>query len=143
MKGAGMANVNCSGNPPISVLVVDDEPLLCELCGILLSDRGFRVAMATSFAGAISILQNSPIDVVVTDVQMPNGTGIDLLREINKMEGFRPLVFLVSAFTKLSLEDSHRLGAVDLLDKPIDFDELVQKIMSAREGTTCASFLEP
>jgi YesN/AraC family two-component response regulator len=69
--------------------------------------------MATSFAAAISILQNSPIDVVVTDVQMPNGTGIDLLREINKMEDFRPLVFLVSAFTKLSPEDSHRLGAVD------------------------------
>jgi YesN/AraC family two-component response regulator len=69
--------------------------------------------MATSFAAAISILQNSPIDVVVTDVQMPNGTGIDLLREINKMEGFRPLMFLVSAFTKLSPEDSHRLGAVD------------------------------
>jgi two-component system response regulator PilR (NtrC family) len=143
MKEAAMANVNCNGNPPISVLVVDDEPILCELSGILLSDRGFRVAMATSFAGAISILQNSPIDVVVTDVQMPNGTGIDLLREINKMEGFRPLVFLVSAFTKLSLEDSHRLGAVDLLDKPIDFDELVQKIMSAREGTICDSFLEP
>lgn len=138
-----MANVNCKGNPPISVLVVDDEPILCELSSTLLSDRGFRVTMATSFAAAISILQNSPIDVVVTDVQMPNGTGIDLLHEINKMEGSKPLVFLVSAFTKLSLEDSHRLGAVDLLDKPVDFDELVQKIMSAREGSICVSFLEP
>jgi len=138
-----MVDLDSKVNPPISLLVVDDEPLLCELSSILLSDRGFHVTAATSFAAAISILQNSPIDVVVTDVQMPNGTGIDLLREINRMEGSKPLVFLVSAFTKLSPEDSHRMGAVDLLDKPVDFDELVQKIMSAAKGTIRAAILEP
>ena len=128
---------------PISVLVVDDEPVLCEMSSSLLSDRGFHVTMATSFAAAISVLKNFPIDVVVTDVQMPNGTGIDLLREINRMDGPKPAVFLVSAFTKLSSQDSHRLGAVDLLDKPLDFDELGRKIMSAARGTIRGPFLQP
>jgi DNA-binding NtrC family response regulator len=114
---------------PINVLVVDDEPILCEISGSLLTDMNFHVLTATSCADAISILKHSRIDVVVTDVQMPNGSGIDLLHAINRMDSPRPAVFLVSAFTKLSPKDSHALGAVDLLDKPLDYDQLGQKIM--------------
>ncbi len=113
---------------PINVLVVDDEPILCEICSIFLSEMGFHVITANSFSAAISTLKNSTVDVVVTDVQMPNGSGIDLLCEINKMDGLKPAVFLVSAFTKLSSTDSHQLGAVELLDKPVDYDLLGRKI---------------
>lgn len=139
---------NCQ---PIHVLVVDDEPILCEICSCLLSDKGLHVQTATSFKDAISIVKKSKIDVVVTDVQMPGGTGIDLLHEINKMEGWKPAVFLVSAFTKLSVKDSHQLGAVDLLDKPIDYDLLGDRIVTecylrrelAAKGNISGSSVQP
>jgi two-component system response regulator PilR (NtrC family) len=139
---------NCQ---PIQVLVVDDEPILCEICSCLLADKGFHVQTATSFKDAMCIVNKSKIDVVVTDVQMPGGTGIDLLHEINKMEGWKPAVFLVSAFTKLSVQDSHQLGAVDLLDKPIDYDRLGERIVSeyyqrrelAAKGNLSGSSVQP
>ncbi|HYX37011.1 MAG TPA: response regulator [Oligoflexus sp.] len=116
---------------PISVLVVDDEPLLGALSFVLLTEKGFQVSVAHSFTSALSVLKHSPIDVVITDVQMPHGSGIDLLCEINQMEGKKPAVFLASTFAKMSTDDSQRLGAVDFLDKPLNFDLLARKIVRA------------
>jgi CheY-like chemotaxis protein len=117
---------------PISVLVVDDEPVLRELVAFILVDRGFEVWEAESGDAAFELLQGRNFDVVVSDVRMPNGSGIDLLLRINQMERRRPHVFLVSGYSEISLEEARGLGAIDLLNKPVDYDSLCLAISQCR-----------
>jgi two-component system response regulator PilR (NtrC family) len=113
---------------PISILVVDDEPVLRELVSFILVDKGFQVRSAESGDSAFQMIQTEQFDVVVSDVRMPNGSGIDLLRKVNSLDEPRPIIFLVSGYSEISLEDAKKLGARDLLNKPVDYDQLCQAI---------------
>jgi len=114
---------------PISVLVVDDEPVLRELVAFILIDKGFQVLEAESGNAAYQMICKSNFDVVVSDVRMPDGSGVDLLTRISAMKKPKPLVFLVSGYSEISLEEARKLGARDLLNKPVDYDKLCQAIM--------------
>ena len=114
----------------ISVLVVDDEPVLRELVSFILADKGFKVKTAESGDAAFQMVQAQHYDVIVSDVRMPNGSGIDLLNKLNTMSK-RPAVFLVSGYSEISLEDARKLGAKDLLNKPVDYDSLCHAIYAS------------
>lgn len=126
-------------NKPISILVVDDEPVLRELVSFILVDRGFLVSEAQSGNVALEKIKKQDFDVVVSDVRMPDGNGIDLLRNIRELKGDKPLVFLVSGYSEVSAEEAKRLGAEDLLNKPVDYDVLCKAICEARAGLFMAS----
>ncbi len=116
---------------PISVLVVDDEPVLRELVAFILIDKGFQVLEAESGDAAFQLICKNDIDVVVSDVRMPNGSGVELLTRISNMTKRKPMVFLVSGYSEISLEEARKLGARDLLNKPVDYDKLCQAIISS------------
>lgn len=116
---------------PISVLVVDDEPVLRELVAFILIDKGFQVLEAESGDAAFQLICKNDFDVVVSDVRMPNGSGVELLTRISNMTKRKPMVFLVSGYSEISLEEARRLGARDLLNKPVDYDKLCQAIISS------------
>jgi CheY-like chemotaxis protein len=116
---------------PISVLVVDDEPVLRELVAFILIDKGFQVLEAESGDAAFQLICNNDFDVVVSDVRMPNGSGVELLTRISSMTKRKPMVFLVSGYSEISLEEARKLGARDLLNKPVDYDKLCQAIISS------------
>ncbi len=118
---------------PILVLVVDDEPVLRELVAFILIDKGFQVLEAESGDAAFKLICSHDFDVVVSDVRMPNGNGVDLLNRIGALDKRKPMVFLVSGYSEISLEEARKLGARDLLNKPVDYDKLCQAIvLSAR-----------
>lgn len=114
----------------ISVLVVDDEPVLRELVSFILNDKGFQVTTAESGDVAFRMVLDRHYDVIVSDVRMPNGSGIDLLNKLNTLPK-RPAVFLVSGYSEISLEDARKLGAKDLLNKPVDYDSLCNAIYNS------------
>jgi len=116
---------------PISVLVVDDEPVLRELVAFILIDKGFQVLEAESGDAAFQLICKNDFDVVVSDVRMPNGNGVELLTRISQMTKRKPMVFLVSGYSEISLEEARKLGARDLLNKPVDYDKLCQAIISS------------
>ncbi len=116
---------------PISVLVVDDEPVLRELVAFILIDKGFQVLEAESGDAAFQLICKNDFDVVVSDVRMPNGSGVELLTRISNMTKRKPMVFLVSGYSEISLEEARKLGARDLLNKPVDYDKLCQAIVSS------------
>jgi CheY-like chemotaxis protein len=119
---------------PISVLVVDDEPVLRELVAFILIDKGFQVLEAESGDAAFQLICKNDFDVVVSDVRMPNGSGVELLTRISNMTKRKPMVFLVSGYSEISLEEARKLGARDLLNKPVDYDKLCQAIISSARG---------
>jgi DNA-binding response OmpR family regulator len=103
------------------ILVVDDEVDICELLAENLEDEGFDVKMANCGNDAIEIVKNSEIDLVITDVRMPNGDGVFLLDEIRKINPHKPAVVFITGYSDLSDEDAYKKGIDGIFHKPLDF----------------------
>lgn len=115
--------------PNGSVLIVDDDPIVRRsLCGFL-SQEGLEVSEAPGVQQALALLERESrkgrcIDLVLTDVAMPDRDGRELLREIGSRHPTVAVVMLTAYGTIESAVDALRLGAVDYLTKPILDDEL-------------------
>lgn len=108
----------------MTVLVVDDEPVVAEFCRRVLSKAGHAVLIVKSGAEALAALDEHEIDVVLSDVRMPGMGGVDLLRSISPGNG-GPDVVLMTGFGSISSAvEAIRLGAYDYLVKPFVADQL-------------------
>jgi DNA-binding NtrC family response regulator len=108
------------------VLLVDDEPDQVALLGAMLRPLGMDVATAESAEEAQALFQRSPFDVVVTDLNLPGASGIDLIRELRKHENPPALVLITGEGSVSSAVDALKLGATDYLQKPVDPMRLVK-----------------
>ena len=117
----------------ISVLVVDDDPLLRKLVTEQLSRSGFETAAAASGEEAIEALQATDYDVALLDIRMTGMSGLDALREIRRLDD-PPEVIMLTADTSLGTGiEAMRLGAYDYLTKPATLDEMEAVIRKADE----------
>lgn len=113
------------------VLVVDDEADIREIIIFLFQQKGCRVLEAASGKEGIKIVKAQPVDVVISDLRMPEGSGLDLLEEVRKINPDIPVVFLLSGYTDITEEQAKKKGARRLLPKPFDQDVLIETIESA------------
>jgi DNA-binding NtrC family response regulator len=117
-----------------SVLVVDDEELLREIIGEAFDYAGYRVSLAKCGDEAWEKLEVAPVDVVVSDVRMPNGDGVQLLHRIKQLS-YRPIVIMMSGYSDLTETKAHELGAKRLFHKPFNPDDLINEIESIIQTT--------
>jgi two-component system response regulator PilR (NtrC family) len=118
-----------SGN----ILIVDDETSLLEFLSVLCSGEGLSVSQALSVSEARERLAERTHDLVLCDMMMPDGNGLDLLREIRTQDG-APAVIMMTAFTSTkSAIEAMKLGAYDYVPKPFDIDELKAVLERALE----------
>jgi DNA-binding NtrC family response regulator len=114
-----------------TVLVIDDDPGVVSWLVDTLPEEGFAVQGESSATRALALLQSRAFDLVVSDVEMPEMRGIDLLREIHRA---RPnqMVLLITAFGSIDLAvEAVRAGAVDFLAKPFRVEVLVLALQRA------------
>ena len=118
------------------VLVVDDEIWMCEGLKIIVSKLGLNYTVADVAADgreALRKLQNEHFDVVITDINMPNMNGLELMEKM-KAGGYNQPVIIISAYHEFEYARSAlRLGAVDYLIKPIKNDELSSVLMNLQD----------
>ena len=115
-----------AGHPPQGrVLLVDDEPDQVALLCAMLTPLGMDVATAESAEQAQTIFHKQPADVVVTDLNLPGASGIDLIRELRKAENPPAVVLITGEGSVASAVDALKLGATDYLQKPVDPMRLV------------------
>ena len=115
------------------VLVVDDETSMVEMLSLFFSDQGFNVRCAGSVEGARSELGAHTFDLVLCDILMPDGNGLDLLQSI-KLETPETAVIMMTAYTSSkSAVEAMRLGAYNYISKPFNLDELKVQALSALE----------
>ncbi len=120
------------------ILIVDDEQSLVDFLTVLCTGEGHDVVSALSVREARERLAERTPDLVLCDMMMPDGNGLDLLREI-KMHGAAPAVILMTAYTSTkSAIEAMKLGAYDYVPKPFDVDELKVVIHRALEKTRLA-----
>jgi two-component system, NtrC family, response regulator PilR len=110
------------------ILVVDDEPSMREMLRIVLRRDGYDVALAANGAEALDILQRERVDLLLSDIRMPDVSGVEVLRTAK--EANRDLVaFMMTAFASTDTAvEAMRLGAVDYFTKPFSMDELRLKV---------------
>jgi signal transduction histidine kinase len=115
------------------ILVVDDELVIRDLCSKGL--RTYRILQAGSFQEALDCYTSQPVDLVLTDIQMPGGSGIDLLREIKKTDP-NALVLVMTGFgDKETVLEALRADADDFIQKPVNLLHLqttIEKALSRR-----------
>jgi two-component system response regulator PilR (NtrC family) len=114
--------------PPARILVVDDERSMRELLAIVLRREGYEVLLAESGRTAVDLLEREPVDLLISDIKMPDLSGVDVLRAAKKIDQ-DILGIMITAFasTETAVE-AMRLGACDYLSKPFDIDLLKMKV---------------
>lgn len=108
-----------------SVLIVDDEPVLREIFGAWFRRIAGHVFLAGDGVEALQILAAHKIDLVITDVRMPEMDGISLLSRIRQGGPQAPAVVLVSGSVDIKTRDAYDLGADAILNKPIERSHLI------------------
>lgn len=121
--------IGTSGSGPASfaqprILVADDDDDVRALLAKALRAANFDVVLARNGLEAIELLTKEPVDAVVTDISMPEMTGIELLRAIRGRDADVPVVLITGSPDVDSAMQAVRLGALVYLTKPVDFDEL-------------------
>lgn len=116
-----------------NILVVDDDPAICQLFSELLRALGYRVATETSADRARELLESTVFDAVLLDLVMPGVGGLELLREIRAAQPILPILIVTGYGNFDAAVEAMRLGASDLITKPIDAAMLDLRIRKARE----------
>jgi DNA-binding NtrC family response regulator len=117
----------------ITVLIVDDEENARQFIGEFLLSKGYEVIGAATLAEARICLQHGAGDVILLDVNLPDGYGPNLLYETQHL-AFRPPIILITAYGDIEMAvEAMKNGAHDFLPKPIQFSRLEQSLQRACE----------
>jgi DNA-binding response OmpR family regulator len=115
---------------PHRILVVEDEPHIAELIALHLEDLGCEVAQGATVAAAERRLgaQAGGFDLVVLDLMLPDGDGLDLCRAMRQRQDFTPILILTARSSETDRVVGLELGADDYLIKPFSVRELVARV---------------
>ena len=111
-----------------NILIVDDEPTVIAMFSVWLRKQGLTCYSADSAVGAMGVLKEHRIDLVIADIFMPGATGVDLLKWCKQTEREIPFIFITGTLDAEFVTQALNLGAKHLLPKPIARDKLVKLV---------------
>jgi len=106
------------------LLVVDDEPVICQSFQWVFGPAGVEVLTAGTVEEGWRRVQNDRPDVIVLDLQLPDGSGMELFERVRATDPKRPVVFITAHGTTDTAIEAMKRGAFDYLAKPLDLDQL-------------------
>lgn len=112
------------------VLVVDDEPMICELYQKALDKKKFFVDTATSGAEAVQSANQTQYDFVFLDLKMPGMNGVETFKELRKTQPKAVVAFVTAYPDSELLNEAMRLGPLTVILKPIDLSEIQKAVES-------------
>lgn len=122
------------GDGPVTMLVVDDEPLIRSALSKFLEQRGYEVLTSESGEDALELLRRHKVTGMLLDVHLPGISGIDLVPRIMELEPDVALLMLTAVNDATSAALCMQRGAMDYLTKPIDLEHLSRAIQRALES---------
>lgn len=118
----------------VVLLVVDDEDDLRKAIVRDFTRRGYRVLAARNGAEALAIVKEQPVDIVLSDVRMPGGDGIELLKKLKDLSPATPVFMFITGFADMSLEQAYDWGAEAVFEKPFDRAALFKAVGDALQS---------
>ena len=116
-----------------TILVVDDERSMREFLSIMLKKEGHDVVVADCGRAAVKILERRPVDLLISDIKMPDMSGVDVLRRAKEIRQDIVGIMITAFKSTESAVEALRLGAHDYLEKPFDNELLKKKVRDALE----------
>jgi two-component system response regulator PilR (NtrC family) len=129
-----MTHDTSSTQPPAQILVVDDEPDLRILYELTLLREGYRVSVAESLAQARGLLGRQSFDVLITDMRLPDGSGLELLRELAEAKRPERSIVITAYGSAENAVEALKLGAFDYLTKPVDLRQFRAAVSGAAQS---------
>ncbi len=123
-----------------TVLIVDDEPDILELLDITLSGMNINTHLAATLGEAKHLLATKQLDFCLTDMRLPDGSGLELVEEISRQDAQIPVAVITAYGSVETAVESMKNGAFDFITKPIELDVLrglaktALKLSAMREG---------
>ena len=123
------------------LLIVDDELSMREFLQILMEGEGHEVELAATYAQAQQCCRDAQFDLVITDLKLPDGSGLDVLKAVKESQVDAQTIMLTAFATTETAVEAMRLGAYDYQIKPVKVDELsalstkaLEKVQLVREN---------
>jgi CheY-like chemotaxis protein len=113
------------------VLVIDDEPDICEFMRIMIEDAGHEVLTAANGEQGLELFAREHVDLVITDIFMPESDGLETINAIRKRNAVVPIIAMSGQVTESDadfLAFAKKLGAEDALRKPFTRQDLLRSI---------------
>ena len=123
-----------SNTPSVKVLVVDDEPDLRTVYELTLLREGYRVETAENLAQARAQLEQDRFDLVITDMRLPDGLGLELLQGMAQRHRSERAIVITAYGSAENAVESLKAGAFDYLTKPVDLKQFRAVVAAAIQG---------
>ena len=128
-----MANHSTQTSSP-RILVIDDEPDLRTLYELSLLREGYRVDTAGDKQAALACIAEQQFDVIITDMRLPDGTGIDILDHLRRLQRTERSIVITAYGSAENAVESLKAGAFDYLTKPVDLKQFRTAISAALQA---------
>ncbi len=106
------------------ILIVDDDQSVRDVLSIVFRKQGYQIEEARDAGDALGKLKNRSFDLIVSDIKMPDLSGIDLLRKVKSLRPELPFVLITAFASTNDAVEAMKLGAEDYITKPFNLDEL-------------------
>jgi DNA-binding NtrC family response regulator len=113
------------------ILIIDDKEEILIGLKILISREGFEVSTASGYYEATKQMERTGFDLVLTDFELEDKTGIDLLREVKRRERNCPVILYTGTLDETVEFEAKRMGAFEYLSKPVKLETLLRTIHMA------------
>lgn len=117
-----------------SILIVEDDITFGMMLKTWLGKKGFEVSSVSNIARARKHIESQPVDLVLSDLRLPDQDGTDLLKWMNRQEKNIPLIIMTGYADIQSAVQAMKLGAQDYIAKPVNPEELLKKITEALQA---------
>ncbi len=110
-----------------TVMIVDDSASMRQVVGFALKDAGFDVIAAVDGKDAMGKLNGAKVEMIITDLNMPNLNGIELIKQVRRTDGYRftPIIMLTTESQESSKAEGRQAGASGWIVKPFTPDQLL------------------
>jgi DNA-binding NtrC family response regulator len=122
---------NLHPNAKFKLLIVEDDEMLRDAMIFEFKRHGFTLFSAENGVQALTVVAAERIDLVISDICMPKGDGLELLKKIRARDPKVPIVILMTGFSDSSAEDCIKLGAWKVLPKPFDRKSMLTAVLEA------------
>ncbi|MBN2704880.1 MAG: sigma-54-dependent Fis family transcriptional regulator [Deltaproteobacteria bacterium] len=119
----------------IHIMVVDDEPSMCEFMEIILERSGYQVSRFTEAPAAVASLETEHYDLVISDIKMPTISGLELLRAVKKKSPVTEIIMMTAFASTDTVIEAMKNGAFDYITKPFKVDEILITVDKALKNS--------
>jgi len=126
---------NQTSDKKLHIMVVDDEQSMCEFLEIILLRNNYQVSCFTDAFAAVSSLESTDYDLVISDLKMPMMSGLEMLRTVKKKSPTTEMIMITAFASTTSVIEAMKNGAFDYINKPFKVDEILLTIEKALKNS--------